>query len=123
MKRIPEENNEVEIKFDRRPALWLIGDTMKTKLLTAVCVLTICLGSATSGFADGTGSPGAVVADVVVVRPLCLAVTVVGAAFFVVSLPVAAIAKSVKSSWHTLVVKPAQATFTRPLGDLDALSD
>ena len=96
---------------------------MNTKLLTAVCVLAICSGSVTSGFADGTGSPGAVVADVIVARPVCLAVTVIGAAFFVVSLPIAAIAKSVKSSGHTLVIKPAQATFTRPLGDLDALSN
>jgi hypothetical protein len=96
---------------------------MKTKLLTAMCVLAIGFGSVPSGFADGTGSAGEVVADVVVVRPLCLAMTALGAAFFVVSLPVAAIAKSVKSSAHTLVIKPAQATFTRPLGDLDALSN
>ena len=95
---------------------------MKTKLLTAVCVVALGAGSVTSGYA-GTADPVAVVADVVVVRPLCLAVTAFGAAFFVVSLPIAAVAKSVKSSGNTLVVKPAQATFTRPLGDLDALSN
>ena len=96
---------------------------MKTRLLTAVCALAIGWGSVTSSFASGTGSPGAVVLDVLVARPVCLAVTVFGAAFFIVSLPVAAIASSVDSSCNTLVVKPAQATFTRPLGDLDALSD
>jgi hypothetical protein len=96
---------------------------MKTKLLTAVCVLAISLCGVTPSFAYGTGDPGAVVADVVVARPACLAVTIFGTAFFIVSLPVAVIAKSVKSSCNTMVVKPAKATFTRPLGDLDALSN
>ena len=79
--------------------------------------------SVTPSFASGSGSPEAVVADVIVARPACLVVTVFGAAFFVVTLPVAVVSKSVKSSCHTMVVKPAKATFTRPLGDLDALLD
>jgi hypothetical protein len=48
---------------------------------------------------------------------------VLGSAIFVVSLPVTAISKSVKKTADTLVVKPANATFTRPLGDMDALID
>ena len=44
-----------------------------------------------------------------------------GSAIFVVALPVAAISKSVKKTADTLVAKPAKATFTRPLGDMDAL--
>jgi hypothetical protein len=44
---------------------------------------------------------------------------VAGSALFVVCLPFAALSKSVKSTAHALVVAPAQATFTRPLGDFD----
>jgi hypothetical protein len=62
-------------------------------------------------------------ADALVVRPACLAATVVGSAVFVVALPAALISKSVKKTANTLVVKPANATFTRPLGDLDALRE
>jgi hypothetical protein len=64
-----------------------------------------------------------VATDAVVIRPACLLATVLGSAIFVVSLPVAAISKSVKKTADTLVVKPANATFTRPLGDMDALID
>ncbi len=60
-----------------------------------------------------------VATDVVVMRPALLAATVLGSAIFVVSLPVAAVSKQVKSAANTLVVAPAQATFTRPLGEFD----
>jgi len=96
---------------------------MKTKLVTAVCVLAISLVSVTPCRAADKADPAAVVIDVVVARPVCLAVTVFGAAFFVASLPIAAVAKSVNRTADALVVKPAKATFTRPLGDFDTLSD
>jgi hypothetical protein len=66
---------------------------------------------------------GAVAVDVLLVRPFCLLGTICGSAIFVISLPVAIPSKSVHSAAHALVVKPAQATFTRPLGDLDDLSE
>ena len=96
---------------------------MKSKLITAICVLAIGLGSAASSRASENSGPLTVATDAVVIRPACLLATVVGSAFFVVSLPVAAISKSVKKTANTLVVKPANATFTRPLGDMDALID
>jgi hypothetical protein len=61
--------------------------------------------------------------DALVVRPACLVATVVGSAVFIVALPFAAASKSVKKTADMLVVKPANATFTRPLGDMDALKD
>ena len=97
--------------------------TMKTKILTVVCLLAFGAANVSSCFAGETPGPGAVVVDVVVARPACLAATVVGSAFFIVALPLAAVSKSVKPTCDALVVKPARATFTRPLGDLDALSD
>jgi hypothetical protein len=96
---------------------------MKSKLITAICVLAIGLGSVASSCASENRGPLTVATDAVVIRPACLLATVLGSAIFVVSLPVAAISKSVKKTADILVVKPANATFTRPLGDMDALID
>ena len=96
---------------------------MKTKHVTLLCALAIGLCSVTSGYALDNGSPEAVVVDTVVARPACFVVTVVGSAFFVVALPFAAISKSTKKTAQALVVKPAKATFTRPLGNFDDLTD
>ena len=93
---------------------------MKTKLLTALCALTL-LSSATPTFASDNSLE--VVADVTIVRPGCLAVTAIGSALFVAVLPIAAISRSVKKTGHTLVTGPAKATFTRPLGDFSSLQE
>ena len=96
---------------------------MKVKLTTAICVLAVILGSAASSSASEDNGPLTVTADALVIRPACLVATVLGSAIFVVSLPAAAISKSVKKTADTLVAKPARATFTRELGDMDALRD
>ena len=62
-------------------------------------------------------------ADAVLVRPICFTATVVGSALFLISLPVAAPLKKAKPLADAFVVRPAKATFKRPLGDLDALAD
>jgi hypothetical protein len=95
---------------------------MKTKLITTACVLALTLSTVTPCRADDSDSMK-VIADTVIVRPMCLVATVVGSAFFVISLPWAATSRSIKQSAHALVVKPAKATFTRPLGDMYALED
>jgi hypothetical protein len=96
---------------------------MKAKLLSAICLLAIGSVSVAPCRATGTPDAGAVVVDAFLARPVCLAATVVGTAFFIISLPIAAISKSVDASRDALVVKPAKATFTRPLGDFSAISD
>ena len=96
---------------------------MKAKLATAVCVLTISLNGATYASEYDNNGTLNVAADAVVVRPACLVATVLGSAIFVVVLPVSAISKSVKTTAHALVARPAKATFTRPMGDMDALLD
>jgi hypothetical protein len=96
---------------------------MKSKWITALCILALGWCSVRPCQALDNGTPEAVIVDTVVVRPACFAVTVVGTAFFVVALPFAAISKSTKSTAQALVVKPAKATFTRPLGQFDELSD
>jgi hypothetical protein len=102
---------------------------MKTKLLTILCATTMTLSSISSGRANDcdkscdNDKPMAIVADVAVGRPGCFLATVVGATVFVVALPFAAMSKSVDETAHTLVVCPAKATFTRPLGDFSSLGD
>jgi len=93
---------------------------MKTKLLTIVCVTVIGLGSVNAGHAS-EGDPLDVVADVALVRPGCFVATVLGSAVFIVALPIAVISRSVKQTADTLVLQPAKATFTRPIGDFSTL--
>ena len=92
---------------------------MKTKAMTLICTAAITLSTATPALAGSQPSPEVVCADALIMRPALFAATVVGTAAFVVALPFAALSKSVKSTAHALVVAPAEATFTRPLGDFD----
>jgi len=95
---------------------------MKTKLITALCALAMLSMSVNTASA-ASGDDLKVAADVLVVRPICLTATVVGSGLFVLALPIAAISRSVKKTAHVLVVVPARATFTRHLGDMEALED
>ena len=71
--------------------------TMKMRSRILTCVLMLAIGASTHSFgSDERPSPEAMAADAVIGRPLCFAATVLGAAFFVVALPVAAITKSVR---------------------------
>jgi hypothetical protein len=95
---------------------------MKTKVMTALCALAILSMGANTCSAE-TDDDLKMAADTLVVRPVCLVATAVGATLFVVALPIAAISRSVKRTARVLVVRPARATFTRPLGDMEALTD
>ncbi len=92
---------------------------MQIKPITLLCTAAICLATTTPALAGSERTPDMVAADAVVMRPALLAATIVGSAAFLVSLPVAAASKSVKSTANSLVVAPARATFKRPLGDFD----
>jgi hypothetical protein len=93
-----------------------ITDFMKTKALIILCAATLVMGDLTSSRAAGQ-DPVEVITDVTLVRPGCFVATLIGSAFFVLALPIAAVSGSVKQTANTLVVVPAQATFTRPIGD------
>jgi hypothetical protein len=96
---------------------------MKPRLLiTLVCVLAL-LSTSTPAFASGNTDAASVAVDVVVARPFTFALTILGSALFVVSLPVAATSGCVDKAAHTLVVAPGKDTFVRPLGDLDGFLD
>src|SRR4051794_5875491 len=94
---------------------------MKTKNITVMLALALTIATTPQCFASGpstTTDPAYVAWDILVVRPVCFAFTVAGSALFVISLPVAATSKSVHQVAHTLVVRPAKATFTRPIGNM-----
>ena len=57
--------------------------------------------------------------DLVLLRPLGLVATVVGTAFFVVSLPFSVLGGNTGEAAKKLVVEPAKYTFSRPLGAED----
>lgn len=94
---------------------------MKARVRIVSCVLALCFCTATSSYALDDGSPEAVIADTILARPACFLATAIGSVFFVVALPFAAMSKSVEETADVLVVKPARATFTRPLGDFSSL--
>jgi len=73
---------------------------------------------ATTAHADVEGEPsaGAMVADVIVARPLGLVATTVGVAAFIVSLPFSALGGNVDQAVSKLVMGPARETFVRCLG-------
>ena len=69
---------------------------------------------------NGTPSSGAILMDVVVLRPLSLVGTVLGTAVFIVGLPFEAMSGDVAGPANRLVAQPARFTFTRPLGDTNS---
>jgi hypothetical protein len=89
------------------------------KPIIILCAAAMSLATVTPTLASPQPDPDVVCADALIMRPALFAATVVGSAVFVVTLPIAALSKSVKSTAHALVVAPAKATFIRPLGDFD----
>ena len=63
-------------------------------------------------------SPGAVVLDLIALRPLGFAATIVGCTLFAVSLPVALPAGRIELMHEKLATPPAYFTFVRPLGQM-----
>lgn len=94
---------------------------MKTKISSLVLTAFLCFFAVTPARALDDYTPEAVVADTIIVRPVCFAATIVGTAFFFVSLPIAAISGSVDKTAKALVEKPAYATFSRPMGEFSSL--
>jgi hypothetical protein len=99
----------------------------KTRVRKIIAVLLAVLlsmaATAVAAEADSdsvTGDKGTdMLVDLVVMRPLGVAATVVGAAAFVVGLPFTVPSGSVGKSACVLVTRPADYTFKRPLGEFN----
>ena len=55
--------------------------------------------------------------DTIMVRPIGIIATAVGAVFYVVSLPFSALGDNVGEAGEKLIKEPARYTFQRPLGE------
>jgi hypothetical protein len=88
----------------------------------AALMLTVCnpvFVPTAAAYMGDEGEPptaGTMLADTVLVRPLMLVGTAVGAVAFVVTLPFSALGGNVDEAGRILVVDPAKYTFVRPLG-------
>lgn len=96
----------------------------------ALVVVVMALGLGLAGpaaaiddYADpGTPSAAAMGVDMILVRPVSLAATAVGAGLFVVSLPFSLLGMNPGDAGNRLVVEPGKYTFVRPLGNFQASS-
>ncbi len=80
-------------------------------------VLLLCTTAVTVDAKSAEGpDPGAIVMDVLLIRPLGLISATLGTAVFIVSLPFAIPSGSVATIGEKLVLDPLRFTFTRPLG-------
>ncbi|MGA7178707.1 MAG: hypothetical protein WBX11_03835 [Thiobacillaceae bacterium] len=61
--------------------------------------------------------------DLLIMRPLGLATTVIGTALTIVALPFTIPSGSVRESAQMMIVEPAEFTFNRPLGEFDTNGD
>lgn len=95
--------------------------TLGFKLIGATALLAVSAAASAESVAndeyDTTPSATAMAADLVVLRPLSFAGTVLGAVVFVAGLPFEVISGNVSGPAQRLVVEPAKFTFTRPLGE------
>lgn len=98
---------------------------MKTRISKILLVLSMALVMALPRFAFAASSsvvveekPGALAmtGDLVIARPALLAVTVVGTAVYLVSLPFSLLGGNAGEAAEELVVNPARNTFIRCLG-------
>ena len=99
----------------------LIQSSLTRKLGGWTLAAALCVGPAPA-FADRDekASPSEMIVDVAVARPVGFAMTVLGAAAFVVSLPFSALGGNVKDAADNLVIEPGRNTFVRCLGCISA---
>ena len=95
---------------------------LKTFLTAAAIAAAAALASPAHAYdqvIDDTPSAEAMTFDLLIVRPLGLAGTIVGTAVFLVALPINLLTFNFVDPARRLVVEPAKFTFVRDLGDLD----
>jgi ABC-type Fe3+ transport system permease subunit len=100
----------------------VMRNVAKSSIVFGLIAALICLPFATSALAQEyfeakEPGGGAMIYDMVVIRPIGLVATVVGSAFWLVSLPFSALGDNVGTATDKLVKEPAAYTFKRPLGE------
>jgi hypothetical protein len=90
---------------------------LRRKSLVLAFTLILTVTWVTPIFAWEEPDAFSMAADTILARPLGIAATILGTAFFVVSLPFTAASGSVDKAAQKLVVDPFSFTFDRPLGE------
>ena len=88
--------------------------------LMALAILTLPLGTAALAqeyFETDEVEGEAMIYDLVIVRPISAAATVVSTAAYILSLPFSALGGNVDEAAEKLVKEPFEWTFQRPLGE------
>ncbi len=98
----------------------------KNTLVACLVILSLFMSSyaATAAMVEQysekqTSSAEAMAVDLIAARPLGFVAMVGGTLVFVVSWPFSALGGNSNEAWDTLVVAPAEYTFSRPLGNFD----
>lgn len=92
-------------------------------ILSAGMLLAADPAAADERYVGEPPSAAAMGADLLLVRPLSLVATVAGTGLFIASLPFSLLGRNVGDAGEQLVLRPAEYTFARPLGDFqDALA-
>ena len=85
--------------------------------MSAALIAAMAIGSMPAyADPDDKPAPSEMIADVAIARPFGAAMTVLGTAAFVVSLPFSALGGNVDEAAEQLVIGPAKSTFVRCLG-------
>jgi len=85
-------------------------------MMMAAMMIMPLAANAAEYFEAEEPSGGAMMFDLVVVRPVGIVATAVGCVFFVVSSPFSALGGNIDAAGQKLVKDPAAYTFKRPLG-------
>jgi len=93
---------------------WINSDMARALAFT----VAVLLSQPSVAYDDNVNKPtaGAMVADIVVARPILLGWTIVSTALWVVALPFSAAGGNLDEATQAMVVDPARATFVRCLG-------
>lgn len=96
--------------------------TRGTRRALAAFICAALVGGVSPAWAEESSSSSdgvSMVADLLLVRPISLVGSALGAAVFLVSLPFTLTTQSTDEAARELVGKPLEYTFYRPLGDFD----
>lgn len=97
-----------------------VRKTLTIVMIVALMIMPLASTAlAEEYFEAGDPSGGAMMFDLVVVRPIGIIATAVGCVFFVVSSPFSALGGNIDTAGEKLVKSPAAYTFKRPLGEFN----
>ena len=92
--------------------------TIAKQSMIILLVLVFAIAPVSVSYAQNDEITGASVAgDILILRPIGFVATVLGVAVFVISLPFTIPGGSVKQVAKATIVRPAQYTFVRPIGE------